>query len=101
MGYVPLEDPNEDIKVKSIFCFVIAPEWKRKGIATQLLERVCNDAAQDGSDIVEAYPHKGAYYQSSDFGGHLEMYKKKGFQVSFENELGYVVQKQFRPPSCK
>ena len=101
MGYVPLEDPNEDIKVKSIFCFVIAPEWKRKGIATQLLERVCNDAAQDGFDIVEAYPHKGAYYQSSDFGGHLEMYKKKGFQVSFENELGYVVQKQFRPPSCK
>lgn len=93
MGYVPLEDPGEDSKVKSIFCFVVAPEWKRKGIATQLLERVCADAAREGFDIVEAYPHKGAYYQASDFGGHLEMYLKNGFQVSFENEQGYVVRK--------
>ncbi len=32
---------NSVLKEKSVFCFVIAPEMKRKGIATLLLERVC------------------------------------------------------------
>ena len=48
MDYVPLEESGTDIKVKSIFCFVIAPEMKRKGIATQLLKQVCEEALQDG-----------------------------------------------------
>jgi len=38
MSYVPIGDIN---RVKSIYCFTIAPEMKRKGIATRLLERVC------------------------------------------------------------
>lgn len=96
MDYVPLEESNTDIKVKSIFCFVIAPEMKRKGIATQLMERVCKDAFQDGFDVVEAYPHKESSYQSSDFGGHFEMYKKSGFLVSLETERGLVMRKQLK-----
>ena len=93
MDYVPLEEPGTDIKVKSIFCFVIAPEMKRKGIATQLLKQVCEEAIQDGFDVVEAYPYKEANYQSSDFGGHFEMYKKNGFYVSSETEQGLVMRK--------
>jgi len=85
MDYVPLEDLDQGIRVKSIFCFVIAPEWQRKGIATKLLERVCQDATQDGFDMVEAYP--------SYFGGHLEMYTRSGFSVSLETEQGLVVRK--------
>lgn len=94
MSYVPLEKSNSGIKVKSIFCFVIAPEMKRQGIATRLLERVCKDAAQDGFDIVEAYPYKESSYQSSDYGGHFEMYKKAGFHVLLEAEQGLVIRKQ-------
>ncbi len=94
MDYVPLE--KADVKVKSIFCFVIAPEMKRKGIATLLLERVCKDAIQDGFDFAEAYPYKEDSYQSSDFGGHLEMYIKSGFEVSFETDQGPVMRKQLR-----
>jgi len=96
MDYVPLEESNTDIKVKSIFCFMIAPEMKRKGIATLLLERVCKDAIQDGFDFVEAYPYKESSYQSSDFGGHFEMYKKSGFHVSLEAEQGLVMRKQLK-----
>lgn len=77
MGYVPLDDVSAGLKVKSIFCFVIAPEMRRKGIATLLLERVCQDAAEEGFDLVEAYPYKSSSWQSSDFGGYLEMYQKK------------------------
>lgn len=44
---------NKNEKVKSIFCFTIAPNMKRKGIATKLLERVCSDAKSDGCDCIE------------------------------------------------
>jgi ribosomal protein S18 acetylase RimI-like enzyme len=96
MSYVPLVESNTSIKVKSIFCFVIAPEMKRKGIATLLLERVCKDAIQDGFDFLEAYPYKESSYQSSDFGGHFEMYRKSGFHVSFEAEQGLVMRKKVK-----
>ncbi len=96
MNYVPLETSGTTIKVKSIFCFVIAPEMQRKGIATLLLDRICKDAVQDGFDFVEAYPYKESSYQSSDFGGHYEMYKKHGFYVSREAEQGLVMRKRLK-----
>lgn len=96
MDYVPLEKSNSGIKVKSVFCFVIAPKMKRRGIATMLLERVCKDAAEDGFDFVEAYPYKESSYQSSDFGGYFEMYKRNGFQVSIETEKGLVMSKKLK-----
>jgi len=88
MNYVPLDDINTGLKVKSIFCFVIAPEVRRKGIATLLMERVCMDAKSEGFDYIEAYPYKG-----TDFGGYYEMYRKHGFQVALETEHGYVMRK--------
>ena len=54
-SYWPIEEYHMDVKVKSVFCFVIAPEMRRKGVATQLLERVCKDAVDDGFDFVEGY----------------------------------------------
>ncbi len=96
MSYVPLEESNPSIKVKSIFCFVIAPEMKRKGIATFLLERVCKDAIHDGFDFLEAYPYKESSFQSSNFGGYVDMYRKSGFHVSFESEQGLVMRKKLK-----
>lgn len=95
MDYVPIDDIEYGIKVKSIFCFVIAPEMRRKGIATRLMERVCKDAAQDGFDAVEAYPYKVSGIHS-DFGGPFEMYQKEGFVVSLETKQGFVMRKQLK-----
>ena len=93
---VPVEEPGASLKVKSIYCFMIAPELQRRGIATMLLERVCKDAARDGFDLVEAYPYKDLEHQSSDFGGYVEMYEKNGFTISAETEHGPVMRKQLR-----
>lgn len=71
----PIGDRLAGEKVKSIFCFVIAPEVRRAGVATKLTERVCMDAADDGFDCVEAYVNKS----HTDFRGAFEMYKKLGF----------------------
>lgn len=95
MDYVPLDSDN-NIRVKSIFCFTIAPEFQRKGIATLFLERVCKDAADDGFDFVEVYPYKESSYPSSHFGGHFEMYKKNGFYVSHEAEQGLIMRKSLK-----
>lgn len=86
--------PN--VKVKSIFCFTIAPDMKRSGIATQLLERVCKDAADDGYDIVEAYPNKKFVDVFQDFMGPIDLYKKCGFVVYDETEQKIVMRKQLK-----
>lgn len=51
-GFIPTEENTPELKIKSVFCFVIAPEMQRQGIASQLLARVCQDAAKDGFDFV-------------------------------------------------
>ena len=82
MDYVPVEDAGSGIKAKSIFCFVVPPEMRRKGIATQLLKRVCEDAAQEGFRFAEAYPYQESGGHASDFGGYVEMFEKNGFHIS-------------------
>ena len=77
--YWPIEEYNPDVKTKSIFCFLIAPEMQRKGIATGLIERVCRDAAEDGFDFVEACVAKKPKKGASDFMGSAAMYEKCGF----------------------
>jgi ribosomal protein S18 acetylase RimI-like enzyme len=87
--------PIDDAKVvKSIFCYTIAPEFQRKGIATQLLERVCKDAAEDGFDFVEVYPNKTVTAESENHGGFAEMYKRLGFTVYAELENICVMRKE-------
>ena len=96
MGHVPVEDSNTGIKVKSIYCFTIAPEMKRKGIATLLLERVCRDAAQDGFDFIEAYTNKEPRDEAMKNSGPFDMYKKSGFAVYCETEQGFVLRRQLK-----
>ena len=96
MGSVPTEDFTAGLMVKSIFCFVIAPEMRRKGIAQLLLERVCQDAAQDGYDLVEAYPEKEFINECEDYQGPIELYKKSGFAVYHEAGQKFVMRKQLK-----
>jgi len=89
--YYPIEEYRADIKVKSIFCFVIAPDMQREGVATRLVERVCIDAAAEGFDFIEAYPN--VEYTPLNHMGPLAMYEKCGFAKSAEQEGRVVVRK--------
>ena len=95
MKSVPTDEPV-DMKVKSIFCFMVTPEMQKQGIATRLLERVCQDALRDGFCFVEAYPNKTFTAESENFMGYPEMYKKLGFYVYKELESIYVMRKELR-----
>lgn len=92
-----VEGDRPALKVKSIFCFVIAPDMQRKGVATKLLERVCADAKADGFDVVESYPKKEFVDVARDFMGPSVMYKKIGFTICKEiNGDEAVMQKRLK-----
>jgi GNAT superfamily N-acetyltransferase len=68
--------------VVGISCFVIAPPFRRHGVAAALLERVIADAAERGAAWVESYPHNEP--EPGDpgrFRGPRSMYEKRGFQT--------------------
>ena len=94
--YWPIEEYNVDIKVKSIFCFVVVPHMQRRGVATKLLERVCQDAAADGFDLVEAYVNKEFTETDHEFRGPLTMYEKCGFSKYSEHEGKVVMRKALK-----
>jgi len=96
MGSIPAEESTPGIKVKSVFCFAIAPKMRRKGIAKRFLERVCQDATQDDFGFVEAYPNKGFIDEAEDFMGPIELYRKSGFTVYCDTGQKLVMRKQLK-----
>lgn len=98
-AFWPIEESRADIKVKSIFCFMIAPNVQRQGVATQLTERVCKDAAAEGFDFVEAYANqefKEFQEIGHDFRGPLALYEKCGFYPCGERDGRVVVRKALK-----
>lgn len=75
--------PSESLcpgEIKSIVCFAVSPEYRGKGIASRLLNRIIEDAAKEGYRYVEVYPSvtKGSL---PAFTGPLRLYEKAGFTV--------------------
>ena len=94
--YWPIEEYCAKIRTISVFCFVIAPEVQRMGVATKLLKQVCQDAAIDGFDFVEAYAHERFDAVAHDFRGPLAMYEKCGFAKQAERDGRVVVRKALK-----
>lgn len=71
----------EPRSVIGVSCFLIAPPFRRHGVASALLDRVIADASARGASWIEAYPHNEP--QESDAGhfrGPRSMYEERGFQ---------------------
>lgn len=86
-------DKRAEGKVKSVFCFTVAPDYRGMGISTALLERVINDAEKDGYDYIEAYPNKGESDMFYNYVGPLGLYKKLGFEPFTETNERLVMRK--------
>ena len=85
---------NPGDKVGSIVCFTIHPEFRRKGVAVQLLDRICSDYATLDYDYLEAYPGKGDLSCEGHYKGPLELYRRSGFQIEKEFKNYLVVKKK-------
>lgn len=94
MQTVKKDEP--DVKVKSIFCFTGDPEMREKGIAAQLLRRVCDDAATDVFDFIEAYQNKEFINTAENFMGTAGIYEKADFELCYEAGSKLVVRKKLK-----
>lgn len=82
-----------DEKIKSIFCFTVAPNMRGNGIAEKLLRQVCEDAIQDGYNCIESYPNKVESDMYYNYAGPMPLYQKLGFTIVGETEQRYIMQK--------
>jgi len=88
-----LWEANEDKKVKSIVCFLVAPDMRGKGIATKMLERVCADAKADGYDFIEGYPAGEGCDMYAAHHGTVKLFEKSGFVIHKQFGNGCVMRK--------
>lgn len=96
MNQIKVEASLPNTKVKSVFCFAVAPEMRGKGIAGLLLNRVCEDAENDGFDFVEAYPNKAFIDTEEDFMGPSKLFEKHGFTVCYEANQKMVMRRKLK-----
>jgi len=72
-------DAVNDIKIKSVVCFLVAPSMRGQGVARQLLERVCKDAKNEGYNCVEGYPLVMETNTYANHHGPMKLFSKLGF----------------------
>ncbi|HEY7623752.1 MAG TPA: GNAT family N-acetyltransferase [Candidatus Limnocylindria bacterium] len=87
--------PHDAADVGAIVCFVVAPDQRRQGIATQLLDAALDHLRSRGMKIAQAYPWRGEVDPSrwvwAQYVGPLSMYQKAGFRiVSTEDDFCIV-----------
>ena len=80
-------------KTVSIVCFEIAPEYRGKGIASALIDQVCNDAKVNGYTAVEGYALLLDKPNDFDYQGPYHLYQKAGF-AEVANENGQVIMRK-------
>ena len=90
-AYTHCSRPGE---VKAIVCFEIAPGYRGRGIASMLLQRVCDDAKAEGYQYVEAYPVQDGGYLGMAFTGPVHMYEKAGFVTCARICTTYIMRKK-------
>ncbi|HKY50294.1 MAG TPA: GNAT family N-acetyltransferase [Candidatus Limnocylindria bacterium] len=87
------KDPN----VGAIVCFVVAPDQRRQGVATALLEAALEHLRKRGMTAAEAYPILGevdpARWPQMNYVGPLSMYVKAGFDIVEKDENSAVVRR--------
>ena len=92
MSDIPTNQSQDD-KMKSIYCFAIAPHMKRKGVASQLLETISRDAKEEGFIGIEVFPLKTSKDEFMSFMGPIGLYEKHGFKIVGETERDYIMRK--------
>lgn len=86
-------DEHPDEQVGCVVCFVVAPPYRRHGLASRLLDAALVSFAERGFGVAEAYPKRQPRSDAAAFLGPLPMYLGAGFrEVASDGDL-VVVQK--------
>ena len=92
---------NFEEKVKAVTCFIIAPEYRDKGVATLILEQICEDAKREGYTAVEGYPRIYPGHFDFPFNGPKRLFERVGFVkvnersgAEFKEEHGVIIMRK-------
>lgn len=78
----------------AVVCFEIAPDYRGKGVATALLNRVILDAKANGFSSVVSFPVKRNEKYDWDCAGPIRLYEKAGFQKISEHGDVVIMKKE-------
>ena len=90
----PVRNGPAGDEVVGVACFVIAPPYRRHGVAAALLDRVIADAPGRGARWVEGYPFREPQGgDAANFRGPRSMYEERGFEAVEERERDVVMRR--------
>lgn len=92
-----VEDNPDQAKIASIVCFTVAQGYRGLGLAGRLLRAACDDLAEQGCSIIEAYPRTAESSVEEHYHGPLPLYLNQGFTVLRQLANQAIVQKIIRP----
>lgn len=82
----PVEEPPEQVGM--VLCFIVSPDYRRQGVASELLDAACRSVADRGASVVEGYPLKETELGTRQPQGPLSLYETAGFTLVMEEEDG-------------
>lgn len=86
---------RSDGEIICVACFVIAPPYRRHGLAGALLRRVVDDAPARNATYVEAYPlHSPAASDAGNNRGHRSLFEAHGFKVVRRRQRDIVMRRR-------
>ena len=83
-------------KIVSIVCFLIAPEYRKQGIARNLLQFANEYYKSKEFDFIEAYPRKNVKSDAHNYKGPLSLYESEGFSIYKKFENFNIVRKNLK-----
>jgi GNAT superfamily N-acetyltransferase len=93
-----IDVPPQDAAI--IVCFVIAPAWRRHGVATALLDAALVDLAARGVAIVDAFPFKSgdSVSPADHYHGPASLFASRGFELIGGNDDVAVMRRRLALP---
>jgi GNAT superfamily N-acetyltransferase len=88
-------DPEDQLSLWAVSCFVVIPQHRRTGVAASLLAAAVDHAFTSGADVIEAYPVDTNLRTKATaaelFHGTLSIFLAAGFQAVSESVPGRPV----------
>lgn len=87
-------DSHPDDSVGSMICFVVAPPYRRHGLAARLVEEGCRYLSERGMELVEAYPAREPADDPAAYHGTVPLFAAAGFEIVADHDQRVVMHKR-------
>lgn len=93
--------PVNDFQAAAVLCFVVAPSWRRRGVARALLAGALASLAERAFAVVDAFPFKsGASTVAADhYHGPRTLFEAAGFAVLRDEKDLTVMRRELDAPA--